>query len=347
MNTDFRIDIKHEVDLPSDTPMFSQRLIISAGLCVLCMLFSFALLIFSTPRAMAADAVVVLKSDVYLSDNVVTVGDVFENAGEHANHVLAPAPDAGDTLVLGYNDLKRIAGAFNYTWQGSAADNIVLQRAVSEVDKSDIARLVEDAVRQDLGNADRVEIAMDTVLPRVIMNGLDDPALEVTSVKTDTIDGSFDVTVAASNENGARKTVDMSGRFYRVTDIPVLASNIQRGDVIRERDIKMTSVRQDQITQDIVLSRDDLIGMAPRRTLTTDRPVRLTDLERPQIVKKGETITMVLKNGPMTLTAKGKALDNGSMGDTIRVLNESSKRTVDAQVTGTQRAEIELDVNRI
>ena len=138
MNQDYNIDIRNEVDYIAVTPLVTRKLAASVGLCVICLLLSFALLLFATPRAMAASQTVVLKQNVYLSDNVVTVGDVFENAGTHADHVLAPAPAAGDTMVLGYGDLKRIADAFNYEWTASGADQITLQRAVSEIEKSDI-----------------------------------------------------------------------------------------------------------------------------------------------------------------------------------------------------------------
>ena len=347
MNTDINIDIRHEVDFMTAAPVYSRGLLTSVGLCVVCLMISFALLLFSTPRAMAASQTVILKQDVYLSDNVITVGDVFENAGSHADHVLAAAPAAGDTMVLGYNDLKRIADAFNYEWNATGADRIVLQRAVSEVDKSDITRLVEASVYDALGETDNLEISIDTVLPRLLLDGRDTPELSVANIKTDLVNNRFNMDVIAKNAQGTKKTIDLSGHFYRLTNIPVLAVNLKKGDVIRNSDINLMTVRQEQINQNIALRLDDLVGMAPRRSLTSDKPVNMADLERPQIVEKGDIVTMVLKNGPMTLTAKGKALDDGSMGDTIRVLNASSNRTVDAEVTGPQRATITLETNRI
>ena len=342
------IDIRNEIDFP----VLSKKgggLIASIGLCVICLLFSFVMLMISTPRAMAADNVVVLKQDVYLSDNVVTVGDVFENAGRHANHVLAPAPDAGDELVLGHNDLKRIVDAFGYTWVNTnTAARVTLKRAAQEVEKSELARLAEQAVLGKLGtSAAGIEISMDTVLPRVIMDGMDKPVLIVDDVKTDPVNETFSVQVSAENAAGDQERIDINGHYYRLIDVPVLAVNLKNGDIIRDGDIKTLTLRQNQINQSIALSNDDLVGMTPRRTLTSDRAIRMSDLERPEVVEKGQMITMILKNGPMTLTAKGKALDSGSMGDVIRVLNASSNRTVEAEVTGPQRASIALEVNRI
>lgn len=346
MYNENKIDIRHEIDF--HTPAQSdcnKSLFVPIGLFVACLAVTFMLLVVSSP-AMAASAVI-LKQDTFLSDNVVTVGDVFENAGEFADHVLAPAPAAGDTMVLGAYDLGRIASAFNLDWQPMPGMNqIVLQRAVSEVEKSEIARMVEAAVKEKMGS-DNLDVSIDSVIPRMIMDGTDAPEITIKSTLIDTINNKFDVRLAIKGANNSRENLDLNGSVYRTTDIPVLTANYKNGDVIRAGDIKMVNIRQDNINQSIALKADDLIGMTPRRSLTSDKPVRMADLERPEMVAKGQAITMVLQNGPMTLTAKGKAMESGAKGDIIRVLNTESNRTIEAVVSAPQRVTIALETNRI
>ncbi len=344
-NEENNIDIRHEIDFHAPACSEQNAIVLPVALFIACIVVTFTLLLLSTP-AMAAGQVI-LKKDAMISDNVVTVGDIFENAGPHADHILAPAPAAGDSMILGSYDLQRIATAFDYNWQPMPGMNqIVLQRAVTEVEKSDIARMVEAAVQDKMGSRD-LEVSIDSVIPRLTMNGTEAPEISVKSTLIDTINNKFDVRVAIKSANGSSENLDLNGKVYRTTQIPVLAANYKNGDVIHANDIKMMNIRQDQINQSIALKADDLVGMTPRRSLTSDKPVRMADLERPQIVKKGEMITMILKNGPMTLTAKGKALDDGAKGETIRVLNTESNRTIEAQVTAPQRATIALETNRI
>lgn len=344
MYNEKNIDIRNEIDFHTPVRNDSHSFALPVAVFVACLAVTFMLLVFSTP-AMAAQNVV-LKQNGTLSGSVVTVGDVFENAGEHADHVLAPAPAAGDNMILAAYDLQRIAKAFKFNWQPMPGmDQIVLQRAVTEVETSEITRAVEAAVRAKMGGD--IEVSIDGNVPSLVMNGKDAPEITVKSTLVDTLNNKFDVRLSAKNANGVTETMDLRGSVYRLTNIPVLAANYKNGDVINEHDIKMMQVRQDQINQNVALSADDLIGMTPRRSLTSDKPVRMADLERPQIVKKGELITMVLKNGPMTLTAKGKALDNGAKGDLIRVLNTESNRTIEAEIIAPQRAAITLETNRI
>jgi len=307
------------------------------------MVLTFLLLVATSVQAHAEDTVnpaVFLKTDIYISDKVVTVGDIFENAGAHANHVLAPAPQADETMILGMSDLVRIKDAFELNWTPlNKFDKAVLQRAVSEIDKSDIARLVEQSILKDFKGKE-VELEISTVLPRMVFQGRKDPLLHVTNQTWNPVDNSFNVSVKATGEHGTTKDIDVEGFVYQLTNIPVLDQNIRNGIIIREHNVKMLKLRQNSLNENVALSMNDLIGMTPRRMVQSDRPVRLADLEKPQIVEKGEIITLTLNEGPLSLTAKGRALDAGAKGDVIRVMNLSSKRTIEGLVSAPQRVEI-------
>mgnify|MGYP001551875081 FL=1 len=84
--------------------------------------------------------------------------------------------------------------------------------------------------------------------------------------------------------------------------------------------------------ENTVLQAEDLIGMTPRRIAYADRPLLRHDLQRPQLVSRGDNVTIVYDYGPMKLSAKGKALESGSKEDNIRVVNVASNRTIDAFV---------------
>jgi flagella basal body P-ring formation protein FlgA len=52
----------------------------------------------------------------------------------------------------------------------------------------------------------------------------------------------------------------------------------------------------------------------------------------PITVGKNSSVSMVFETQNMTLIARGRALQDGAVGDTIRVLNTQSNRTIDAVV---------------
>jgi flagella basal body P-ring formation protein FlgA len=305
------------------------------ALAIICMGVSFMLLIIDTAEARAGIPVSI-QTETYLSDNVITVGDVFKNAGTHTNHVLAPAPAIGESMVLGIYDLQRIAQAFDLEWiPANRHQKVVLQRAVSEVEKSEIALLIEEALKNETG-MENIEIDLETVLPRLTVNGLEKPVLSADAVKFNPADESFRITVNINGTNGPAESIAVKGRIHRLIEVPVLNENLRQGDIIRKHHIEYSTIRAVELAQTYVLDSATAIGMTPRRSIISDRPIRINDLEKPRLINKGDMITMILKNGALSLTVKGKALDAGAKGDVIRVMNTTSRRTIEAKINSSQ-----------
>ncbi|MGM0422716.1 MAG: flagellar basal body P-ring formation chaperone FlgA [Pseudomonadota bacterium] len=309
------------------------------ALAMICMGISFTLLILDSATA-KAESPVSLQTETYLSDKVITVGDVFKNAGPHTNHVLAPAPEVGETMVLGLYDLQRIAQAFDLDWTpDSRHQEVVLQRAVSEVEKSEVALLIEEALKNKTGT-ENIEIDLETVLPRLTVNGLEKPVLSAEAVKFNAADETFEVTVHINGTEDSTESITVKGRVHRLIDIPVLNENLRKGDIIREHHIEYSKMRAAELAQSYVLDSKDAVGMTPRRSIISDRPIRINDLEKPRLVNKGDMITMILKNGALSLTAKGKAMDSGARGEVIRVMNTTSRRIIEAKIKSPQQVTI-------
>ena len=123
--------------------------------------------------------------------------------------------------------------------------------------------------------------------------------------------------------------------------IPVIRSALRNGDIIGETDIDWIVIPEKKIQRDLVMKSDTLVGMTPRRSLLAGKPVLEGDLERPQIVTRGEIVTVIYKDGPMRLSAKGKALQNGAKGDAIRISNVNSNRTLQGFVTNTKEVTVQ------
>ena len=89
-----------------------------------------------------------------------------------------------------------------------------------------------------------------------------------------------------------------------------------------------------------VVDVNELIGKAAKRGLRPGLPVRANDIQRQILVPKGSLVTIVLKAPKMTLTAQGKALEDGSDGDTVRILNTQSNKVIEAEVTGAAKVAV-------
>lgn len=116
--------------------------------------------------------------------------------------------------------------------------------------------------------------------------------------------------------------------------IAVPARDIPRGEVIARADVTYGTADASQIRSGTVTSVDGLAGMQARRYLRAGEPVLSSDVRKPIVVAKGETVTMTFDAPGISLTATGRALSEGGIGETVTVLNPASYRQVMATVTG-------------
>lgn len=66
------------------------------------------------------------------------------------------------------------------------------------------------------------------------------------------------------------------------------------------------------------------------------QPLPPDDVRTQVMVAKGKFVTIGFTKGGIMLSAQGKALENGGLGDTVRVQNMQSKSVVQGIVTGPE-----------
>lgn len=130
--------------------------------------------------------------------------------------------------------------------------------------------------------------------------------------------------------------VAFSAAAFADTGIRVVvpAHDIARGETIADSDLSYQTIPAGQAFNGIVTSMDDLDGMQARRVLRAGETVRNDDVRHPILVTKGSTVTMTFVAPGVVLSATGKAVTEGGMGETVVVLNPVSYRQVSAVVTG-------------
>ena len=116
--------------------------------------------------------------------------------------------------------------------------------------------------------------------------------------------------------------------------IVVPTHDIARGETIAESDLAYQLVTATNVMSGTATSIDALVGMQTRRVLRAGESLRTDDVRRPILVTKGATVTMVFEVPGVTLTAMGRAMSEGGVGDTVTVLNPASYRQISAVVTG-------------
>jgi flagella basal body P-ring formation protein FlgA len=128
--------------------------------------------------------------------------------------------------------------------------------------------------------------------------------------------------------------------FAGTVRIVVPAHDIARGDTISDSDLTYTTVDGAALMSGVPTKLDEVKGMQARRMLSAGQPFRGDDVRKPIVVSKGETVTMQFTVPGVELTAMGRAMSEGGLGDTVTVQNPASFRMISGIVIapGTVRA---------
>lgn len=114
----------------------------------------------------------------------------------------------------------------------------------------------------------------------------------------------------------------------------VPSRDIARGEVIGDSDLVGGTIPASTVFTGIVTSIDQIKGMEARRMLRAHQIVRADDLRHPVLVQKGSIVTMTFEAPGIVLTASGRAMSEGGIGDTVTIQNPASFRQIQAVVTG-------------
>ena len=131
-----------------------------------------------------------------------------------------------------------------------------------------------------------------------------------------------------------------SSAFAATVRIVVPAHDIARGDVIGETDLTYATVDGAALMSGVPTKMEEVTGQQARRTLSAGQAFRGDDVRHPVVVTKGQTVTMQFSAPGVELTAMGRAMSEGGVGDTVTVQNPASFRMIAAVIVspGTVRA---------
>ena len=116
--------------------------------------------------------------------------------------------------------------------------------------------------------------------------------------------------------------------------------DIARGATLSDADLVYGTIPAGNLFSGVATSMAELSGMETRRMLRAGEIVRVDDVRHPVLVTKGAIVTMTFELPGVVLTASGRAMSEGGLGDTVSFQNPFSFRMITATVTcaGSVRA---------
>ena len=285
---------------------------------------------------------ITLKSEVTVEQEYIQLGDLFNNTGAKAIIKVAYSPQPGMKSRFDAKWLYRISRAYNLNWRPlSLKTRATVLRASQAIYRDEIEdALIERLRRQGVAGNFEIEFGRPGLKIHVAANEPATIGIEGLLVKKTTGRFVANLLVPANKQNAKR--IRLSGRIHRLIQIPVIDRRLSRGDIAQKNDIKWIEVRSRDLRRGYIMNEEEIIGMAARRHIRARTPLTKSQMQRPQLIKKGGIVNIALVNGAMRLTTQGRSLENGSLGDIIRIKNIKTKKIIEARVTGTASAKVGL-----
>ncbi len=282
-----------------------------------------------------------LKENIAVDGRLVTLGDLFDDIGEKTDVIAFEAPAPGKSMTVSGRDLQRIADKYDIDWQRPEyLKRVSLRRYSDTIPVSELSDLLL-GLAIDHGANEESQIRLygrnDGLIVPVGVSLLD---IEIEGFALTERKDRFSVTIQVPSGGDVPDKISLRGGIEQVRDIPVFNRNVMPGETIQQSDLAWIKFPTNRLNGRAILSSSDLIGMTVRRPARTDKPITASDIVAPVAITKGDAVTMVVRTRAMVLTAAGRALENGGIGDTIRILNPKSRQTVDAKIIRTGQVEV-------
>ncbi|WP_258047822.1 flagellar basal body P-ring formation chaperone FlgA [Sphingomonas citri] len=116
----------------------------------------------------------------------------------------------------------------------------------------------------------------------------------------------------------------------------VLAQPVAAGAVISADDLRVWDTG-DPPPMRGALAAANIVGRAAARRLAAGAVVREGDVRAPQVIQRGEPVTLVLRSGALTISTQGQALNAAGLGEPVRVICDSTKRTLSGRAEAPGR----------
>lgn len=267
----------------------------------------------------------VLRADVTVVSEIVTVGDMFEDAGALAERALFRAPLPGTAGMVSLDAVRQAAalvGLIDFVSEGVA--RIRVTRAGSIVDAPLLAGLItEDLMARGIAGKDTtVQAVFDAPDLAFSAEAVAAPA-RLIGLRYLPGSGGFS---ARFDIAGRDLPVDLTGRIELMVQAPHLAASLPAGSILRPADIEMRLVPLKYAESAGIAGADQLVGKQLRQQSRSGMMLKATDVTDPQVVQRNSAVTVYMRSGPMTLTVKGQALNNASVGQPVQVLNPVSRK---------------------
>ncbi len=263
----------------------------------------------------------------------IKLSDLFASLDSTPDRLLGAAPAPGARVIVEAPQLAAIARDFGVAWRpASGAERAVLERAGAPLPM----KIVQSALRDALAAAGAptdAEVELPGFAPPMLPAGSAAHAA-VAQLSFDSVTGRFTALLAVTSPETAPINTRIAGQVVAMADTVVLTHHMRPGIILTEADVRGVRLHATLLHGNAPLAGGDVVGQTLRHDMPPGQPVTAADVMRPRLVVRNAVVRMTLEADGISLTAQGVAMEEGGLGDRIRVQKPASHAVVIGEVTG-------------
>lgn len=220
------------------------------------------------------------------------------------------------------------------------ADKVIAKQE-DVLSEYDLVSALESALTHRLGLKGRLEL---TSVGRLPVIELGDEPLDIDLVENpQQLSGSGIVLRYEALRSGI-PVGEWSGVFRcrHLAEVWVSTHRLDAGEVLAPESFETREVDLIRNPKAVVADERQLSRYELARAVYPGRPIAWTDLTPRALVRKGELVDVVVREGALSISMKALAVSTGSLGDVVAVRNLQSKREFPAEVIDEKTVQVSL-----
>ena len=164
----------------------------------------------------------------------------------------------------------------------------------------------------------------------------------ITQKPNDSRPGKKQVSATILKEGKEQGQVQMIGDLRLFGPVVSTTKRLNRNGIIGSEDLAVKRRDISMLDSGLIQDPQQAVGQKLKTSLPAGAILYAQSIDAPPLVNRGELVTIMAKSQAIQITAPGEARNSGAKGEMVRVKNLTSRREIQARVTGVGIVEAEF-----
>jgi flagella basal body P-ring formation protein FlgA len=146
------------------------------------------------------------------------------------------------------------------------------------------------------------------------------------------LEGYISLIVVVEINGVVKNKVKLSGWVDIFQPVVCASRDLKRGERIEKDDLYFVKRNISHISSKILTDMNKVIGLIAKHNVKKDTSIKEWMFEKCPIMDKGDIVTIIAESGDIKVTAPGKVLMKGYVGELVKVQNLMSKKEIYAKI---------------